>query len=460
MTLSFISFFHNLKTKFKNGNQRSVKAKKNILYTVFIKVISILLSLLMLPITIGYVDADSYGVWLTLSSIVGWASFFNFGLNNGLRNKLTESLAINDLKSAQIYVSTTYALLTLIFIPLFILFGVIGYFLDWNRILNSPDNNNNELYFVTIIVFGYFSIRFILSTINIILLSKQMPAGESARAVIEQFSALLIIFILTKTTCGSLLNLALGLCIVPLFILFYFNIALFRSKYKDIRPKINKIDFTKTSDLLGTGFKFFIIQIASIIQFQSISFIIINAFTPADVTIYNVAFKYFGVLTMAFGIFMTPLWSAVTDAYVKNDIIWIKNIVKRYQQISLLFILLGIVMLIISPFAYDLWIGKDAVKIPFVVSFWVFVSIIVSLNGGLYCGVLNGISALKLQFYSSLISPIIFLVLVYLFIYVWHLNLQFLIVASIISNFNGIVIAPLQYYKVFIKPSKSKIWLS
>lgn len=100
------------------GSERSIKAKKNVLSMLFIKGGSILVGLLLVPLTLEYVDSESYGIWLTLSSMVAWISFFDIGINNGLKNKLAESLALKNYELGQKYVSTTYAILSLIFIPL------------------------------------------------------------------------------------------------------------------------------------------------------------------------------------------------------------------------------------------------------------------------------------------------------------------------------------------------------
>ena len=78
------------------GSERSIKAKKNVLSMLFIKGGSILVGLLLVPLTLEYVDSESYGIWLTLSSMVAWISFFDIGINNGLKNKLAESLALKN----------------------------------------------------------------------------------------------------------------------------------------------------------------------------------------------------------------------------------------------------------------------------------------------------------------------------------------------------------------------------
>ena len=76
------------------GDERSVAVKKNILYSIVIRAISIVVSFLIVPITIGYVSAELYGVWLTLSSIMTWVSFMDISFTQGLKNRLTEAIAV------------------------------------------------------------------------------------------------------------------------------------------------------------------------------------------------------------------------------------------------------------------------------------------------------------------------------------------------------------------------------
>ena len=111
--LSVITFVSNIINK---GQGRSVKAKKNIIASFFIRGVSIAISLIIVPLTINYVNPSRYGIWLTLSAIVGWFSFFNIGLTQGLRNKFAEAKAKGEDDLAQIYVSTTYAILAIIFL--------------------------------------------------------------------------------------------------------------------------------------------------------------------------------------------------------------------------------------------------------------------------------------------------------------------------------------------------------
>lgn len=81
-----------LKTLLFGGSDRTKQAKINVWVSFLIKGVSILVSLVLVPLTLSYLTPFDYGVWLTLNSILVWLDFFDVGLGNGLRNKLSNVL--------------------------------------------------------------------------------------------------------------------------------------------------------------------------------------------------------------------------------------------------------------------------------------------------------------------------------------------------------------------------------
>lgn len=458
MTGNFSGIREIIRNNFTKGHERSIKAKKNILASLLIRGGSIAISLILIPLTINYINASRYGIWLTLSSIVAWLSFFDIGLTQGLRNKFAEAKAIGDDSRVQIYVSTTYALLGIIFTLIWLLFFVCNFFLNWSGILNVSESMQTEITTLALIVFTYFCISFILKIITTILLADQRPAKSSLIDLSGQLLSLILIFILVKTTEGSLLKLGIALCISPLLVLVIANIYFFKGIYKKYKPAISKIRFAYAKELFSLGLVFFLIQFAVIIQFQTANIIIARNFGTEDVTSYNIVYKYFGVLNMVFTIFITPFWSASTEAYRKNDIQWIKNGIKKYNQLNILMILAGLIMLIFSATVYRLWIGEGKVNIAFSLSLWGFLYFNVLMFAGKYVNFLNGISALRIQLISSTISPFLYIGIAILLIRLCHLGVYSLFIASIIANFYGLILAPLQYHKIINKKSRSDIW--
>jgi O-antigen/teichoic acid export membrane protein len=110
-----ISFLFRFFMENDDNSARTSSIKKEIVYSFLVKIISVISGVLSVPLIIDFLDKEQYGIWLTLSSVFAWLSFFDVGIGNGMRNKLTEALAINDKKLAQEYVSTTFVLISLIF---------------------------------------------------------------------------------------------------------------------------------------------------------------------------------------------------------------------------------------------------------------------------------------------------------------------------------------------------------
>lgn len=64
-----------IKYFFTKGDRRSLIVKKNMIGSIFIKGVSILIQLILVPMTLGYLSQELYGIWLTISSIMLWLNF-------------------------------------------------------------------------------------------------------------------------------------------------------------------------------------------------------------------------------------------------------------------------------------------------------------------------------------------------------------------------------------------------
>ncbi len=443
---------------FTKGNERSLEAKKNIVGSLFIKGFSIAIGLVLVPLTINYVNPSQYGIWLTLSSMIAWISFFDIGFTHGLRNKFAESKARGDKEVARIYISTTYYYIGIIFIALWILLLIVNQFISWHTLLSLPAAMEQEVSRLAMLIFSYFCFQFIFRIINTILTADQQPAKASLIDMLGQLLSLVLIFILSKSTSGSILYLGIAVGIAPTVILLGANFFFFNSKYKEYRPSLKFVKKEYAKDIMKLGVKFFVLQIAALIQFETSLFIIAYYFGTAEVTNYNIPYKYFSVLQMGFMIMLSPLWSGVTDAYNTADFSWIKNVIKKYLLLLIPFIAAGIVMLIVSDWAYDEWIGKDKVQVDFKISLLFFIFFSTGMFASIFVSVINGIGALRIQFFTAIIGSVCFIALSLLLINFFNFGVEAVLIASIVTNVFGYIIAPMQVYNIFYKKSTQRIW--
>lgn len=435
---------------FLHGHIRTVKAKRNIIASFLIKGISIMIGLILVPLTINYLEPTRYGIWITLSSIIGWFSFFDIGLGNGLRNRFAEAVALGETKLAKTYVSTTYALVTLIMLVFIVLLLIINPNLNWNLLLNVDENlvMKSELSLLALIVFIFFCIRFIFSLITTILRADQRPAKASFIEMLGNIIALFLIYVLTKTSSGSLLYLGIILSFSPVIVLFVASLLLFRSKYGQYRPSLKYVDLSKVKDLLKLGVYFFLIQISAVILYQTNNIIISHLFGPAEVTPYNIAYKYFGVLMMVFSIIVSPFWSAFTEAWTKKDYDWIRRIMKKLIYAWIVLFILSVLMLLSSNWIYAIWIGSK-VSISFTLSLLVALWVLLNTWNGIFSQFLNGVGKVRLQMILGLTASVLNIPLA---IFLGRkFGVEGVLAANLVVLSVGIFLYPKQYFLIINK---------
>ena len=387
----------NVKQYFNSGNSRSVAIKKNIVGSLFLKCVSILVSLQVVPLTIDYINPTQYGVWLTLSSIIAWLGYFDLGFSGGFRNKFAESLAKGEHDLAQQYVSTTYVVLGLLFLFLFAISIVVDCFIDWGRLLKIGSQYNDELKIVFGILSCFFCVNIVASVFITMLQANQKPALVSLIQTGGQVLAFIAIYIMTKTVSGNLSYLALAFSGIPCVLIIIVSIFFFmHGKYKKYAPRMKSVKFILVKDILGLGWQFFVIMISMLCIYQFINIVLSRVVGPLGVTQYNIAYKYFNVVYMVAVIILTPFWSAFTDAYIKKDFIWMRNMIKKLESLLFLSMFALIVMVCASGWFFSWWIG-DSVSISLGLSVGMALFIFSQIAGSLYMYMLNGTGKVRLQ---------------------------------------------------------------
>lgn len=394
--------------KGQGRDKRLRKASINSLLMIIIKGFSILISLMYVPLLLNSLTPSNYGIWLTLTSFVSWIALFDIGLGNGLRNKLSEALAKNDIQRAKDYVSTAYGAIVVLVFLLTIIFVCIYNFIPWYTLLGA-DSSIQDLNSLVLVVFTAFVFNFLLSLLNSIINALQLPALSSAIATIAQLLSFLIVVILVKEfNITSLFVLGSVISIVPPFVLFVMSMVLFCTKFRKIAPSLGCFKKDYISEILSLGVKFFVIQIITIILYQSNNLIITQVIDNVAVVEYNVAYKYMNMLVMFFNIMITPMWSATTEAFAKGEIQWIKSVNKKLAKIAFLFSVFGLLMVLLSNFVYKIWLHSNEVNISFSTTVLLYVYAIAMMFYGVYGYIINGMGKLTIQIIFTSVSAILY----------------------------------------------------
>jgi O-antigen/teichoic acid export membrane protein len=400
--------FLSITKKFNQGSPRTIKLKKNIAGSFLIKAAAVILALIKVPVLLSYLDAEKYGVWLTIASIVLWVNNFDLGLGLGLRNRFAEALAHHDVERGRKLVSTAYVSLAVLMFGLLLLLIPIVYLLNWNEILNVQTIDSKELTYSVLVVLVLFIMRFVFDLISSVLKADQRTALADLYIPLSGLISLILVLIVRIFIKDSLFLACIIIALPPVIVLLIANIYLFRKNYKIYRPSLKYFDRKHLRDIYSLGLKFFFGQMVALVLFSSQNLILAQVVNPTEVTVFNIAKQYFDLPLIFFMIILNPYWSAITDAYAKGDYGWIKSTMKKINLISLVYSVGIIIMLLVSNFAFDLWIG-DRASIPFSLSFIFAVYNIFVIMVSPYNYFLNGVGKLNIGMIAGLFKLVAFL---------------------------------------------------
>lgn len=381
---------------FTSGCERSVLAKKNILGSVLNKGISIVISLLLVPATINYLDTEQYGIWLTISSIIGWMTYFDVGLVHGFKNKFAEAKANGNELLAQQYVSTTYVSLIIIFGVVLLIAEFISPIIDWANILNVDEKYNYLLNKICSILFLFMAIQLILGVLPALLIADQRSALASMITTIGQGMALILIFVLSILSKKSMMYICLALSGMPCVVLLAATIICFTHRYKDYMPSFHYVNLKLTGNIISLGGKFFVIQVSMLLIFQVTNIVLSRELGPESVTLYNITYKYFSIIQMVFNIILSPFWIAYADAYAKRDFKWMQNVYNRLTSSYYWAIFAGVIMFLVSPLVYKLWL-PDFINVPWMLSLVMCLYVLILSYSNMLMILINGTGKVFVQ---------------------------------------------------------------
>ncbi|MEP7014579.1 MAG: oligosaccharide flippase family protein [Verrucomicrobiota bacterium] len=334
------------------------------------RVVMILVSVISIPLTIRYLGSERYGVWMTISTVLVLLNITDFGLANSLTNALGKSQAQDAREAGQRYITSAFAVLSLIAAVILICGTVfassIAAFLFPH--LQSPlaRTESGPAVMIALWIFA-LNLPLVINT-RVLAAHHENSLANLWNIVgaIGNLGAILIVIWfkggLTSLICGCF---GFGLLT---------NIAcaawLFGFHKPWLRPKLAAVDLAFIKNLFSDGWKFFVTSVGSTVTWQTDNIVIAHFIGAALVTPYNVCFHLFTIATGLQTLVQPSLWPAYTDAYARRDYDWIRQTLRSNFKFSFFttIVIVGILTIFANPII-RVWAGAVAVP-PFSVIIW------------------------------------------------------------------------------------------
>ena len=386
------------------------------LYSTLYKLLTIVVSFLLVPILVNLLDKDYYGLWVTISSILSWVVIFDFGLGLGLRNNLVKTISDKDFRSSKSLIASAFVTISIIFINIMLMLLIFNQYLSWSSILNFFEFDDEQFRKIIRLFIIGFSLIFIFQLINNLYYAIHDSSKVQLIRLCRQAVILLGVLLIVKSSSdfNIFYSLSTIFCFLPLFVLLTFTIIFFK-KNKCLIPSFSDFSFRSAKLILNLGMKFFILRLSSVFTISILPFLLTRYIDVETTAEYNVGFKLFNLVYAILVILSTPYWSAVTEKFNLKQFGWIKSKLKLNMLFSTFCIACIIILVILSPYIIEIWMGSNNfIKTNTIYWCAVFISSLTITEPILLF--LNGTSKINVQTYCSL-AIIILIIPTSLFLY-------------------------------------------
>ncbi len=324
------------------------------------KGLSLVTLLVSVPLTVRYLGAERFGLWMAVSALIAFLNLLDFGVGNGLLNRVVEANGIGDAAGIRAAVSSGFFLLCGLAMGLLVVFAVSYPLLPWPALLNvrSPAAAAETGPAVAAFVVT-FSLGLPLSVVSRVQLGFQ----EGLISNLWQIAGNLAGFVglLAVVSCqGGLVWLVAAVTGLPVLVQVLNGAFYFLRARPGLMPQWSACSAVERRRLAQTGGALFLLQVFALAWNYLDVFVITHAVGLEAAGHYAVLLRMFAV-TMVAQFFIAPLWPAYGDALARSDTGWARRTLRRSLLASLSLCLMAGVPLVL----WGGWLAEEVLLAGF-----------------------------------------------------------------------------------------------
>lgn len=313
--------------------------------------VTVLTTLVSIPLALGYLGTERYGMWVTITSVIALLTFADLGIGNGLLNVLSEAYGKNDRAAAQRYVASGFLILGAVAAVLLVVFSGLYPLVPWPRIFNVTSNlAAREAGPATAILAGCFAVNILLSVVQRVQMGYQEAHVNHLWQGIGNIFGLAGLLLVIHLEAG-LTWLVLAMAGGPTLAQMFNGILLFGFRKSWLRPRLRNAAAADVRRIIRTGLLFFVLQLASVVAYQSDNIIIAQLLGADQVSQYAIPMMMFMFVPMLLGLGYMALWPAYGESIARGETAWVRRTLTASLVLGLSVNVPAAVVLV--------WIGKD-----------------------------------------------------------------------------------------------------
>src|SRR5712671_7611279 len=182
------------------GRERYRRAGMTASTSYIANALTLLMGFVSVPLTVNYLGAERYGVWLTISSLLLWVALTDFGLSGyALVNVLSEAVGNDDRESARHYAASAFWALVTIALVVGVVFMAAFHSIPWRAVFCVSDaTSSRELESTCALVMILFVINLPLSLLGSLYNAHQDGYLANIWGIVSGVVSLLGLIVVTR----------------------------------------------------------------------------------------------------------------------------------------------------------------------------------------------------------------------------------------------------------------------
>ncbi len=295
------------------------------------KAVRILVTIVSVPLMIGYLGAEEFGLAMAIVGLAHWF-LFDTGIAEGVKVRLLETLARNDRHASRAYVSTgMFALLLVMLITAGGFFAAFP-FVNWGSVFNV-DAATVKLHAAILFI---LSIMFIMTPLGIlreIYTADQRGYVFSLWTLLGTVGSLGGIWLATHTD-GGLTAVLAGMYLPVLLASLGCCSYLFLKDMPWIRPVRSAVSMAAWKRMWPDCAGLFLLGASLTIINGTDIFVVNHYLGGGEASVYSLSIRVFLYVQVITSFLTYPAWPAISDALHRGDVRWARKAAKALFMIS------------------------------------------------------------------------------------------------------------------------------
>jgi O-antigen/teichoic acid export membrane protein len=340
------------------SRERSRRLATGISLTVISRGVSVLVLIILIPITLSYLGPDLYGLWMAVTALTAMVTFADLGLGSSLMTKLSVCYTNGDSGAARRYILGAYLIITPIALGCIAMLWLMSGLIPWSSLFNATGAaSSSHARDIALICLSGFLANVPLSLVARVQYAYQQAAQSNLWLAGGNLSTLPLALAAIHANLPPAALIAATVA-GPLLANIGNNLWVYLHTMPELAPWRGTLDPSVARQLLGLSGLFLFVTVVASIALYSDTLIIAHALDLRSVTSYAVPARLFAQLGALVSIMNLPTWPANGAALAQGDMAWVRRTTRRMTILCSGSILLASVVLVVASNSFvAAWAG-------------------------------------------------------------------------------------------------------